>query len=376
MRTETLIPPRHPRDGCCAGPVLTPVFPLRSLPVHGSKPRLGDRIPMSWLPSAGSRRSSAPNSHTRVLEWEREGDDVRASLGDVGSTDALELRLCPRTPGNSSMTRLVRWNAIAGLVAAVGTGASAQSVLVGPGRSFETNQANARLSCVRAAGDVNGDGFGDVIASAPLFDRLQVDAGSAWLFLGSNTGLAIAPTWSSSGPDQTSAHFGAQIAAAGDVDGDGYDDVLVSAPGYSNPEVGEGTVFFYRGAPSGLSPIAAWTFEGNLAGASVSSVGTAGDLNHDGYADVLIGVVDPAGAGRVHIFYGRASGLTATPNWTLDGSLLGVQPGEQFGSAVTSAGDVDADGFDDFLAASAQFTGGGRVWLFRGAATLPSTTPA
>ncbi len=273
------------------------------------------------------------------------------------------------------MTRLPTWSAGACSIAIVGSFASAQSVLVASGWSFETNQANAQLSCVRAAGDVDGDGFGDVLAAAPLFDTAQVDAGSVWLFRGSNTGLASTPTTSSAGPDQANASFGAQIAAAGDVDGDGYDDVLVSAPGYSNPELGEGAVFLYRGAPSGLSSSAAWTFEGNSAGASVNSVAGAGDLNHDGYADVLIGVVDPAGAGRIHIFYGRASGPTAAPNWTLDGSTLGVQPGGQFGSAVSSAGDVDADGFDDFLVAAAQVPGGGRAWLFRGAATLPSTTP-
>ena len=80
------------------------------------------------------------------------------------------------------------------------------------------------------------------------------------------------------------------MATAGDVNGDGYADVIVGAAHYDNGQTDEGRAFVYHGAATGLGTAAAWTAEGNQASAVFGvSVGTAGDVNGDGYADVIVG---------------------------------------------------------------------------------------
>jgi hypothetical protein len=74
------------------------------------------------------------------------------------------------------------------------------------------------------------------------------------------------------------------------VNGDGYADVIVGAPYYDNGETDEGRAYVYHGSSSGLSATANWTAESNQASAYFGySVSTAGDVNGDGYADVIVG---------------------------------------------------------------------------------------
>src|SRR5438034_1355257 len=96
---------------------------------------------------------------------------------------------------------------------------------------------------VASAGDVNGDGYDDVIAGAPSYDLGAIDEGRAFLFLGSPAGLSIAPDWTVEG-HQSYAYFGSSVASAGDVNGDGYDDVIAGAPTYDRGGVtDEGRAF-------------------------------------------------------------------------------------------------------------------------------------
>src|SRR6185503_1193218 len=83
-------------------------------------------------------------------------------------------------------------------------------------------------SAVSGAGDINGDGFGDVVVGAPYWDGAVGQEGRAYLYLGNATGLAAAPAWTADPTDQANAFFGNRIATAGDVNGDGYSDVMVS----------------------------------------------------------------------------------------------------------------------------------------------------
>src|SRR6185369_690605 len=86
------------------------------------------------------------------------------------------------------------------------------------------------------------------------------------------------------------ADFGRAVSTAGDVNGDGYADVIVGSPVFANGQAGEGRTFLYRGSASGLSPTPHWTDESNQAFALFGfAVGTAGDVNGDGYADVIVG---------------------------------------------------------------------------------------
>jgi hypothetical protein len=118
--------------------------------------------------------------------------------------------------------------------------------------------------------------------------------------------------------------FGLSVGTAGDVDGNGYADVIVGAPFYDNGETDEGQASVYYGSATGLNPAPAWTAEIDQAEALFGfSVGTAGDVNNDGYADVIVGAYqyDVTGtqtltdAGRAYVYYGSADGLSLTPDW-------------------------------------------------------------
>src|SRR5439155_548921 len=142
---------------------------------------------------------------------------------------------------------------------------------------------------VGTAGDVNGDGFSDVIVGAPLNDNGQSDEGRAYVYLGSASGVAASAAWTTES-NQASAFYGYSVATAGDVNGDGYSDVIVGAPQYDNGQSDEGRAFVYLGSASGLATSAAWTFDCKQPSASFGySVGTAGDVNGDGFSDVIVG---------------------------------------------------------------------------------------
>jgi hypothetical protein len=107
-----------------------------------------------------------------------------------------------------------------------------------------------RLS-VFSAGDVDGDGFSDIIVGDPYFSDGQTDEGRAEVYRGSPSGLQETPGWSKTG--QLNSNFGEIVGNAGDVNGDGYDDVFVAADAYENPvgDNGEGAVFVYHGTTTG-----------------------------------------------------------------------------------------------------------------------------
>src|SRR6185503_16075720 len=110
-----------------------------------------------------------------------------------------------------------------------------------------------------------------------------------FVYLGSTTGLEANPTWTAES-DQAGAVFGSAAGIAGDVNGDGYSDVVVGSLFYDNGENDEGRAFVYHGSADGLAASSAWTAEGNQAGALyATSAASAGDVNGDGYSDVIVG---------------------------------------------------------------------------------------
>lgn len=207
----------------------------------------------------------------------------------------------------------------------------------GPGAShdwkFESNQEGARLDRIARAGDVNDDGFGDVLVSASMFDvNAGSDAGRAWLFLGGPAGLASTAAWTFSGSERF-AELG-PVAAAGDVDGDGFADILVS-------ERSRALLFHGSAAGPSLTPdeIIIPLFPGTN---GVSSIASAGDVDADGFADVLVSLEENGGLGGVYFYLGSPSGLPSTPGWVFSSGK-----GGQFGYFARGLGDVDGDGYDD-----------------------------
>jgi len=235
---------------------------------------------------------------------------------------------------------------------------------------------------VAAAGDVNGDEYGDVIVGARSFDNGQIDEGAAFVYLGSAQGLGLNPSWMAES-NQASSWFGESVASAGDVNNDGYSDVIVGAYRYDNGQTDEGLAMVYLGSASGLQTTVAWRAEGNqgpgTAGTGANfgySVAAAGDVNGDGYADVIIGAPGfdngELDEGAAFVYLGSASGLSNTVAWMAQSNDIGRRMGE----SVASAGDVNGDGYSDVAAGiSYYFTQRGKVHVFHGAASGLSLLP-
>ncbi|MDB4930248.1 MAG: hypothetical protein JWM10_2732, partial [Myxococcaceae bacterium] len=188
--------------------------------------------------------------------------------------------------------------------------------------------------------DVNGDGYADVVIGAP---NAHAGAGAAYLYLGGAGGLSTSPAASLSSPNPTGFSFGHSVSSAGDVNGDGYGDVIIG--GYGEQ------VLVYLGSARGLveAPASNLTVPEN--GSFGWSVAGAGDINGDGYADVVVGapLAGSLGrplAGQAYVFLGSAGGVATTPATTVPGT--GGEYG-QFGSAVVGVGDVNGDGYGDVV---------------------------
>jgi len=232
---------------------------------------------------------------------------------------------------------------------------------------------------VAGAGDVNGDGFDDVLVGAHGSDGEQAASGRAFLYLGSARGLDASPAWTARGA-QTGAHFGYSLSSAGDVNADGFDDVLVGAYYYDGSWIDEGKVFLYLGSISGLSREPVWTREGGQPnGAFGYSVSKAGDVNGDGFGDLVVAahLYDHRfhDEGKAFLFLGAADGIPRASDWSPEGR----QAGAYFGCWVATAGDVNGDGFADVLVGATAFdlsySDEGRASLYLGSVSGLSSTP-
>ncbi|MBP7514092.1 MAG: FG-GAP repeat protein [Flavobacteriales bacterium] len=244
--------------------------------------------------------------------------------------------------------------------------------------SVESNQAGARFgNSVASAGDVNGDGYGDVIVGAPGYANGQSQEGRAYVFHGSATGLNATPAWTAES-DQVGAQYGVEVASAGDVNGDGYGDVIVGAWTYSNGQTQEGRSYAYHGSASGLNSTAQWTVESDQANADFGiSVSSAGDVNGDGFSDVIVGAWrggNQSQEGRIYVYHGSATGLSAMADWTAESDQVNAR----LGISVATAGDVNGDGYSDVIAAALYYSNGqldeGRAFVYHGSPAGLSAT--
>lgn len=240
-----------------------------------------------------------------------------------------------------------------------------------PGQFTTGNQTGAKFGfSIAGNGDVNNDGFTDVVIGAPFFDSGSTDEGKVFLYRGSADSLTHTIAWSAEG-NQVSAQFGAAIEFLGDFNNDGYDDLIVGAPLYDNYFLDEGKLYIYKGTATGIQFLATKTFVGGQAGAKLGyAVSSAPKLNGDTYADFVASApyynVGLAGQGRVLGYTSTGTTFSNTPYFTLSGS----QTNENFGFALDASGDVNADGYSDILVGSplydGTFTDEGRARLYLG----------
>ena len=226
------------------------------------------------------------------------------------------------------------------------------------------NGANAGRSVAYA--DVNGDGYDDAVIGASNYDGSFANGGQVVVYHGSAAGGVYSASWSAEG-DQLDAFFGHAVANAGDVNKDGYEDVIVGAYGRDIGGTDEGQAYIYHGSATGLEAAPAQTLSGAVGSAFFGySVASAGDVNNDTYSDVIVGAY---GEDNVYIYHGSASGIGAVAAQT----LVGDQVGSQFGISVSGAVDVNGDNYDDVIVGAKLYDNGntdeGRVFVFHGSAT-------
>jgi hypothetical protein len=240
-------------------------------------------------------------------------------------------------------------------------------------------QVDAGLGhAVAGAGDLNGDGYSDLAVGAPLWDEGTPDVGKVTVYLGSSSGLETSPARELFGV--AGAGFGSALAGVGDVNGDGYGDLLVGAPDFTDLHTGEGRVGLHLGTVAGLAEVPTWTADGGEPGAGLgTSVAAAFDVDADGRPDLLAGAPGAAGGGtqrgEARFWFGTVGALATAPDWTGQGT----DDGGGFGASVAGVGSVNGDVYGEILVGAPTQDGthleGGAAHLFVGTPGGPLGSP-
>lgn len=263
---------------------------------------------------------------------------------------------------------------------------AADVILVGndPGDEF-----GGRAS---SAGDVNGDGYDDVIVGAWRDDDGGTDSGVAFIFFGS---AAPPSTISASSADvilvgrNIGDQFGHGLSSAGDFNGDGYDDVIVGAHLDDGASTNSGAAYVFYGSATLSGVIDASSADVFLLGVAMGdgfgwSASLAGDVNDDGYDDVIVGAWEAndggMSSGAAYVFLGSATPASTMNASAADLILVGADAFDQFGYSVSSAGDVNGDGYPDVIVGAKWDDDGGNssgaAFIFFGSATPTGTIDA
>jgi len=236
---------------------------------------------------------------------------------------------------------------------------------------------------VAFVGDVNKDGYEDLLIGAPKNNEGGLHAGAVYLIFGSNTMPSLLTPLTQSDVifvgAKSSDEAGMKVAGIGDVNGDGFSDFFISAPMENN---GTGKVYLIFGKSSG------WSAEVRLSDADVIFAGekwndkaglaiaSAGDINRDGLPDILIGAPHHDNGsndvGKVYLIFGKSTGWMKNTNLAhADVSFQGEAALDRLGFAVAGVGDINNDGIDDIAIGAPNFdydrkNNVGKVYLFFG----------
>lgn len=186
--------------------------------------------------------------------------------------------------------------------------------------------------------DIDNDGDNDVLftCNIGLASGTGTSLELAEIYYNTGSGLSQSPNWTIN--YNNSFDFYGYSADLGDVNKDGYLDVIVGAPGYSNGQAGEGKTYVYMGSSSGPSTTAAWQIESNIVDEFFGAAVGFADLNKDGYDDAIV-----QSDSNTYIYSGSSSGLSTTATLIIPSDSAGQL--SLYHQLFT--GDVNGDGYDD-----------------------------
>ena len=245
-----------------------------------------------------------------------------------------------------------------------------------PGWATLSGQEAGTLGLVISVGDVDADGNPDLALGMPGFEDGMPGEGTAQVYFGDGSAFAAEPGFGTEG-EQAFAFLG-QAVELFDANGDGFDDLAVSAWQSDGDEFNEGVVRLHLGSAAGLDPVPALEIVGGEEGGGLGWALSSGDVDGDTFEDLLITSLDmdtavPDG-GAVFVHRGGAAGLEPTPSWT----LAGMESASAFGWSL-DVFDANGDGFDDVLVGAPEASDGedqeGMAMLYLGGSLGPAALP-
>ncbi len=283
------------------------------------------------------------------------GERVRA-VGDFSADGNTDVALSVPGEGEGTVYIMASLMAISGEAE---TESFAHARISGPGDDARFGHQ------VAGAGDVNSDGFDDLLVGDPFDDTAAADAGGSWLLLGPLSGdVDVASAGVALLGERADAKAGWSCAAAGDPNNDGVADLLVGAFTDAPTLDQAGAAYLVNGPVSGDTSLADadWVVRGGFQDRVGYDVAGDTDLNGDGVSDVVVGAdrSDPSGysnAGVVMVFYGPLSGSAVTAD--ADALRWSATANAYTGVGLAVGGDVTGDGLDDLFIGATGENGGG-----------------
>ena len=257
------------------------------------------------------------------------------------------------------------------------------------GFSITDNVGSSFGTSVRVVGDINQDGFDDIAIGAT---NDASGFGAVYVLFGGSNGFGnIDLTISSLSATKrgfritgatSGSKFGASIAKAGDLNGDGYDDIVIGAPGFSSSA---GAIYVILGKKFEFTDIdlritdlstsgQGFIVVGKAASSFGASTNSAGDLNNDGVDDIVIGAISYSSyTGSAYVLFGNKIGLsdvdlsvTSLSTSRKGFKITGVASNNFFGFSVASAGDLNSDGINDIIIGAFAASSNGAAYVLFG----------
>ena len=220
----------------------------------------------------------------------------------------------------------------------------------------------------RLGPDLNGDGWMDAVVVDQSYLGAPGYFGRVMVYAGGPAGLSPHPVWTYLFPGHEST---LQTCAAGDFNGDGRADLVITWHLDERPDGRMGGALMFAGTEQGLAHVPSWRMPGEKGYCALGEETVCpGDINGDGIDDLLIGEHDWSWArrnqGRVLVYFGSKQGLPAQPSQI----ITDVAQGDRFGHGICGVGDVNGDGFRDVAIGAPQWSGPdgqtGRIKLYFG----------